>query len=277
MKYKGKKYLISICTHIFLIVFAFLFNVPILSMVGTAFKGKKEAYTSTSLLTLHPKLSAFDSVLHTDFMKNIINSLIVSITVCIACIFLACLAGYALSRFKGKVFSLYAVMMLVLQMFPILLLLIPLFLIYKNLGLVNTYWSVIISYTCINLPFSVWMLRGFFDTISFDIEEAAMIDGCSQFQTMRKIIWPLSMPGIMTVAIFTFLNSWNEYTLASIFLKNEQFQTLTVGLQRFVMQNANNWAEMSAASTIATIPTLIFLLVAQKYLISGMTAGSMKG
>ena len=162
-------------------------------------------------------------------------------------------------------------------MFPMMLMLIPLFLIYKALNLYNSPWSVIISYTCTNLPFSIWMLKGFFDSISFEIEEAAMIDGCSQMQTLRRIILPISMPGIATVGIFTFLNSWNEYTLASIFLRDQNIQTLTVGLQKFVMQNSNSWGEMMSAATIATIPTLIFLLFAQKYLISGLTAGSVKG
>lgn len=259
-----------------LIIFTFCFNLPIISMIGTAFKGNEQALSDLSLFPAQPKLSAFRAMAEADFLYTVVNSFKIAIAVTVFCVIIACLAGYAVSRFKGRVFSFYSLFMLVLQMFPITLLLIPLFLIYRSLGLIDSPWSLIISYTCTNLPFSVWLLKGFFDTISFEIEEAALIDGCGRFKTLWRIVLPVSAPGISTVAIFTFLNCWNEYTLANTFIRSEAAQTLTVGLQRFVGQNSSSWGTMAAAATVSTIPTVIFLLVAQKYLIQGMTAGSVK-
>jgi ABC-type glycerol-3-phosphate transport system permease component len=158
-----------------------------------------------------------------------------------------------------------------------MLLLMPLYLIFRRLGLINTLGSVILSYITGNLAFSIWMLKGFFDTIPIELEQAAMVDGCTRFQAFRKVIIPLALPGVATVAIFTFINAWNEYTLASIFLRNDKILTMTVGLQRFIQQVRADWAQLMAASTVATLPTLLFLLFAQKYLIEGMTAGAVKG
>ena len=162
-------------------------------------------------------------------------------------------------------------------MFPVMPLLMPLYVIYNKLQMVNTLWSVGISYTTMNLAFCIWMLKGFFDSIPRDLEGAAIVDGCTRFEAFIKIIMPLALPGIATVAIFTVLNAWNEYTLASIFLRKDQVMTITVGLQRFVQQNGADWPNLMAASTIATIPTVLFMLFAQKYLIEGMTAGAVKG
>ena len=150
-------------------------------------------------------------------------------------------------------------------------------LIFKTLGLVDNQLSVIICYISINLPFATWMLKGFFDDISIDIEEAAFIDGLGPAQSFLKIVLPLSLPGIATVAIFTFNNCWNEYMLASVFLRSNELQTMTIGLQMFQVQNNADWSTMMAASTIALIPSLIFLLFMQKYMVQGLTAGAVKG
>jgi len=128
-----------------------------------------------------------------------------------------------------------------------------------------------------NLAFSIWMLKGFFDTLPQELEQAAMVDGCTRFGAWLRIVIPISLPGIGTVAIFTFINSWNEYTLASIFLRRDEVQTMTVGLQKFVLQFSSDWPLLMSASAMATLPTIIFLIFAQKLLIQGMTAGAVKG
>ena len=257
---------------------AFLVNIPNISMIGTALKPFGGYMSDTSLFPLKPDLSMINKVLFsTSFGQYLWNSVIIALAVVAFCVVFASCAGYALSRCRGKVFSGYIVFLLILQMFPLVLVLIPLFWIFKTLGLVDNQLSVAISYIAINLPFATWMLKGFFDSISIEIEEAAFIDGMGPAQSFLKIMLPLSLPGIATVAIFTFNNCWNEYMLASVFLRSNELQTMTIGLQMFQVQNNADWSTMMAASTIALIPSIIFLVFMQKYIVQGLTAGAVKG
>ena len=256
---------------------AFLVNIPNISMIGTALKPFGGYMSDTSLFPLKPDLSMINKVLFsTSFGQYLWNSVIIALAVVAFCVVFASCAGYALSRCRGKVFSGYIVFLLILQMFPLVLVLIPLFWIFKTLGLVDNQLSVAISYIAINLPFATWMLKGFFDSISIEIEEAAFIDGMGPAQSFLKIMLPLSLPGIATVAIFTFNNCWNEYMLASVFLRSNELQTMTIGLQMFQVQNNADWSTMMAASTIALIPSIIFLVFMQKYIVQGLTAGAVK-
>lgn len=257
---------------------AFLVNIPNISMIGTALKPFGGYMSDTSLFPLKPDLSMINKVLFsTSFGQYLWNSVIIALAVVAFCVVFASCAGYALSRCRGKVFSGYIVFLLILQMFPLVLVLIPLFWIFKTLGLVDNQLSVAISYIAINLPFATWMLKGFFDSISIEIEEAAFIDGMGPAQSFLKIMLPLSLPGIATVAIFTFNNCWNEYMLASVFLRSNELQTMTIGLQMFQVQNNADWSTMMAASTIALIPSIIFLVFMQKYIVQGLTTGAVKG
>lgn len=278
MMYRGrKKTAADAVLYLVLTLFALLYCLPIIGMVGTAFKGDAEALSNTSLLPAKPVLDSFAKVLEGDFIMTTLNSLKVGVIVSCICVVLACFSGYALSRCRGKLFALYASGVMVLQMFPMMLMIIPLFLIYKNLHLIDTHMSLILSYTCLNLPFSILLMKGFFDTVPYELEESAYIDGGGRFYTLVKIIIPVSLPGIATSGIFTFLNVWNEYTFSNTFVKNPELVTLTVGLQEYLSQNSNSWGQMMAASTIGIIPSILFLLLAQKYLIQGMTSGSVKG
>jgi len=267
--------------HFVLIFTVFITALPFISMFGTAIKDPVVALTSTSLLPTSfgdISFSGIHTVLfRTTFAVQLMNSAIVTVTTVVFCVVISVFAGYAISRFRGRFFNTFSVMLLVLQMFPVMLMLIPLFLIYLRFGLINSLASVIISYTALNLAFSIWLLKGFFDTIPRELEQAAMVDGCSQFRAFLLVIIPLALPGIAAVSIFVFVNSWNEFTLASIFLRQDSVQTMTVGLQRFVMQYSADWSLLMSAATVATIPTLLFLFVAQKYLIEGLTAGAVKG
>ena len=267
-------------TYISLIIVSFCMLLPLISMAGTAFKKGSVVLSSTSLLpgVKEWSLQAFiDVFTTTDFARNILNSIIVSVTTTICCIIVSSLAGYSLSRYKGRFFSFYLVMLLLLQMFPVMLLLIPMFILYTKLGLMNTLFSIIVSYTTSNLAFNIMMARGFFDTIPAELEQAGMIDGCSRFAAFYRIILPISVPGIATIAIFTFLNTWNEFLFASLMLRDSELFTITIALRKFVMQYTSNWSLLMAASTIITIPALIFLAFAQKYLVQGLTAGAVKG
>lgn len=278
MKFRGKKKrFIDAAVYIGLTVFAVFYSLPFISMIGTALKGDSEALSNSALFPRHLVWDSFRKVLEGRFIMTTVNSMKISLCVSLLCVILACLSGYALSRCKGKIFALYGSGVMVLQMFPMMLMLIPLFLIYKNLHLIDTHLSLILSYTCLNLPFSVWLMKGFFDTVPYELEESAYIDGCGKFDTLIRIVIPISLPGIATAGIFTFLNVWNEYTFSNTFVKNPDLVTLTVGLQDYLSQNSNSWGQMMAASTIGIIPSVLFLLFAQKYLIQGMTAGAVKG
>jgi multiple sugar transport system permease protein len=270
----------DLSTHAALITLIFFINIPILSMIGTALKPTSEAISTISLFPApgHWSIESFITVLGgTTFSKNLFNSLIVSSAVTMVCVLISALSGYAISRFSTPFFRAFATLLLLLQIFPSVLLLLPLFIIFSRLKLTNTLWSLIICYTTSNLAFSTWMMRSFFDSIPIEMEEAGMVDGCTQFQAWHKLVLPLSMPGVSTVGIFAFINSWNEYTMASIFIKKTSLQTMTLGLQQFVQEYTSDWALLMAASTIAMLPTLFALVFAQKYLVQGMTAGAVKG
>ena len=265
-------------TYLVLIIVVFIINLPTLSMLGTAFKSKSEALSTISLLPSKFHIDSFKYVLgSTDFGSNILNSIYISLVVSLFCIIISAFAAYAISRFKSRLFSLYSVALLLIQMFPGVLMLIPMYLIFKNLNLVDTPYSVMLAYTAIHLPFSIWMLKGFFDTISVELEQSAMVDGATQFRSFISIVLPISLPGIATVGIFAFINSWNEYMLASVLLKSDNVMTVTVGLEKFVQQYTSDWPALMAGSSLAIVPSLLFLLFVQRYLIEGLTAGSLKG
>lgn len=278
---RPRKVVGSLLTHLVLILLVLVINLPILSMIGTAFKPLGEAISTTSLLPRpgHWSLENFVTVLRfSDFPRNLLNSLIVSVSVALICIIIASMSGYAISRFRRlRFFRWYATVLLILQIFPSVLLLLPLFIIFSRLGLTNSLVGLVICYTTLNLAFSIWMMSSFFDTIPLEIEDAGYVDGCTQFQTFYRLVLPVSLPGVATVGIFAFINAWNEYTMASILIKKPDYRTMTLGLQQFVQQFSSDWARLMAASTIAIIPTLVMLLFAQKYLESGMSAGSVKG
>jgi multiple sugar transport system permease protein len=274
----SRKRRLNFWTYVALIAVTILVNLPFLEMLTTALKSRLEAITSTDFFPRQLSLESFTNVLtKSNFLMNMLNSMKIALIVTVACIIFSLMAGYAISRFKGRVFGLYTTFMLILQLFPGVLMLIPLFVIFRLLGLIDNHLSVILAYTASNLPFSIWLLKGFFDSIPDDIEQAGMIDGCSRFSTFWRLVIPISMPGISTVAIFTFINAWGEFTVASILVRSTSLATMTVGLQQFKLQFSTDWPSLMAASTLCTLPTLVFLVYAQKYLIRGMSAGSVKG
>lgn len=281
---KDNRIIIKINNVVIYVVFAAILLVlllPLISMFGTAIKTHDAALTTVSLFPEKLADLSFENfgyvMLKVGFGKNMLNSVIVSIAVTLACIFCAAPAGYAISRYHGPYFRVYSVFLLLLQMFPIMLMLMPQYLIFTKLHITNSLLSVIISYTTSNLAFSIWLLKGFYDSIPIELEQAAMVDGCSKFKAYIRVVFPLTLPGIATVSVFTMLNAWNEYTVASVFLKKESVMTMTLGLQKFVQQNGADWPSLMAAACIATIPAILFVLFSQKYLIEGMTAGAVKG
>lgn len=205
------------------------------------------------------------------------NSLVVSLGTTIMGLALAVPAAYAFSRFKfaGREGSMFA--FLLVQMFPGIIILVPYFMVMKTLGLLNTSFGLILAYSVTALPLCVWMLKGFFDTVPRELEEAALLDGCNQFQVFWKVVLPLSIPAVAVTALFSFLAAWNEYLLALTFNTSNDMYTLPVGLASLISSTGQAWGDFAAASLLVSIPVVILFIVFQKFLIQGLSAGSVKG
>jgi arabinogalactan oligomer/maltooligosaccharide transport system permease protein len=205
------------------------------------------------------------------------NSLVVSLGTTVMGLLLAVPAAYAFSRFKfgGRQASMFA--FLLVQMFPGIIILVPYFMVMKSLGLLNTSLGLILAYSVTALPLCVWMLKGFFDTVPRELEEAALLDGCNQFQVFWKVILPLSLPAVAVTALFSFLAAWNEYLLALTFNTSNDMYTLPVGLASLISSTGAAWGDFAAASLLVSLPVVILFIVFQKFLIQGLSAGSVKG
>ncbi len=249
-----------------MLVLVLILDYPIFTIFLNAFRSTAEILSTTSIIPQHPTLDNFVYLsARTNFWGFFISSMAVSVIGTIISIICAATAGYTLSRYHQRKFvSNYSRALMMVQMFPLILALIPLFIIFKNAGLVNTYWSVILVYTVLNLPFATWMFEGFFDAIPRELEEAAFV-------------LPLSGPGTAAVTIFTFLLCYNEYLIASIFLRDPDTMTIPVGIQMFMQQYSTDWGSLMAAACLASIPTIIFFLFVQKYMVQGVVAGAVKG
>lgn len=213
----------------------------------------------------------------TSFLRWAWNSLLVTLVVTITGVALASTGGYAISRFnfKGRQFTM--VSLLTTQMFPATMLLLPFFILLSKLGLINSYIGLIIIYSSTALPFCIWQMKGYYDTLPPALEESARLDGCSQFQAFYKIILPLSSPALVITALFSFMASWNEYVVAAIVLQDPELYTLPLGLKSFQASLATQWGLYAAGAVVVSIPVTILFISLARYLVSGLTMGSVKG
>jgi len=211
-----------------------------------------------------------------EFLRYLVNSLWVSFASTVLGVTVAVPAAYAFSRFRfpGRNLLFYGV--LLRNMFPAVVFLMPLFIMMRWLGLVNTQSSLILTYLTFGLPLSIWLLKGFYDNIPVQLEQAARIDGASRFRAFLLIVMPLSSPGIIATAIYSFIQAWNEYVYALTFLNDQSKLTLPVGLQRFFTEYATNWPGLMAASFIMSVPVVALFLVLQKYFVRALTEGAVK-
>jgi multiple sugar transport system permease protein len=211
-----------------------------------------------------------------EFLRYMVNSLWVSFASTVLGVAVAVPAAYAFSRFRfpGRNLLFYGV--LLRNMFPAVVFLMPLFIMMRWLGLVGTQSSLILTYLTFGLPLSIWLLKGFYDNIPVQLEQAARIDGASRFRAFLLIVMPLSSPGIIATAIYSFILAWNEYVYALTFLNDQSRLTLPVGLQRFFTEYATNWPGLMAASFIMSVPVVALFLVLQKYFVRALTEGAVK-
>ncbi len=211
------------------------------------------------------------------FLTWIRNSLLVTLAVTVIGVALSSTAGYAFSRYKfpGRRAGLLA--LLVTQMFPATMLLLPLYIMISKLGLVNSFVGLIIMYSASALPFCIWLMKGYYDTIPSSLEESATVDGASKFYAFWKIVLPLASPALVITALFSFMAAWNEYVVAAQVLWYEDMFTIPLGLKSLQGNMTTQWGMYAAGALIISIPVIVIFLVLSKWLVSGLTLGSVKG
>lgn len=231
-----------------------------------------------SHITFEPYISIWTTV---PLLHYFINSVIVSVTSTVVSVVLATFAGYAISRFEFHGRKVFSLAVLSTQMFPGILFLLPLYLIYVNIGrvigisLYGSYLGLIITYLTFALPFAIWMLAGYFSSVPRDIEEAAMVDGASRWGALFRMVLPAARPGIVAVSVFAFMTAWGEVLFASV-LTTDSTRTLAIGLQEYATQGNTDWNQLMAAAVVVSLPVVIGFLALQRYLVRGLTSGAVK-
>ncbi len=212
-----------------------------------------------------------------EFLTWFKNSITIALLTTIVGVFLSATAGYALSRYRFPGYRAALNSFLVTQMFPAAIIIVPIFQIITSLQLLNKQTGLLLAYATVAVPFCTWMLKGYFDTIPISLEEAGRIDGLTPFGTFWRIVMPLSLPGLAVTCFYTFITAWNEVAFANIILLSPEKYTLPVGMQTYVFQFDQAWEKLTASAMLVTIPAVLVFLVAQRYLVSGLTRGGVKG
>lgn|SRR5690606_9424930 len=277
--HRQRKLLASMATYAVLAVSAAIAVYPITRIFTISLRpGNRLLSTSLSIIPEGATLANYSELLtETLFLRWMLNSTFVALVVTLTGVALASTAGYALSRYRflgrGSVLS----GLLVTQMFPATMLLLPLYVVLIQLQLLNSYIGLIIIYTATALPFCVWQMKGYYDTIPFSLEEAARIDGCSPWQAFYKVVFPLAAPALVITALFSFMTAWNEFVIANVVIQDAELFTLPLGLKLFQGTMVTQWGLYAAGALIVSIPVVILFLVLSRYLIGGLTLGAVKG
>lgn len=269
--------------RIFLVLLTIFAVLPMVYMVITSIKTQFAALQyPPEWWPKNPTLDQYVTLLNPagsvgqEFLTYLWNSVWVCTVTTALGVAVAVPAAYAFSRFRfpGRAWLFYAV--LLRNMFPAVVFLMPLFILMRFLHLVNSQWSLVLTYLTFGLPLSIWLLKGFYDNIPMQLEQAARIDGATRFKAFLLVVMPLSSPGIIATAIYSFIVSWNEYVYALTFLNDEDKMTLPVGLQRFFTEYTTNWPGLMAASFIMSVPVVVMFLVLQRYFVRALTEGAVK-
>ncbi|MFB4426914.1 carbohydrate ABC transporter permease [Streptomyces sp. QL37] len=268
--------------RVFLTLLTVFVVLPVFVMITSSLKPLEDVTGKfqwiPSGLTVSPYFDIWDTVPLADYFMN---SLIVAGAATVCSVVIAVFAAYAVSRYNFRGKRVFTVTVLSTQMFPGILFLLPLFLIYVNIGnatgiaLFGSRIGLIITYLTFSLPFSIWMLIGYFDSVPRDLDEAAKVDGCGPLGALFRVIVPAAIPGIVAVAVYAFMTAWGEVLFASV-MTNETTRTLAVGLQGYSTQNDVYWNQVMAASLVVSLPVVAGFLLLQRYLVAGLTAGAVK-
>lgn len=266
-----------IISGIVIVLFLAIMVFPFFWILITSFKPGEEIFGKTAfqIIANNPTTENYKTVIGKGILSSIKNSLIVSVITTVYVVAVSTLSSYILARcrFKGK--NLLMALILGVSMFPQMIVVGPIFNMFYKLKLLNSYW-VTLAYSSITLPAATWIMVAHFKRIPGSLEEAAHIDGCNQWQTLWKIIFPIALPGVFTCAIMTFISAWNEYLLTCTLNSDKMFQTVPVAINSLRTQFSILWGEITAATVIVVIPTLIIVLLFQKQIVSGMVSGAVK-
>ena len=263
--------------YLALVVLAILCVGPILIMFLTSFKTQSQTFTTGLSFFFVPTLENYrDVIFDSSFGRYLINSLIVGVVATLLTLLLGCMASYGLARFSfaGRKTIAYATLML--RTVPLAVIAVPVFMIWSDWKLTNSLFGLILLYVAVNLPFTIWLLYGFVLQVPVELEEAASIDGCRPWKIFWRIVLPLIRPGLAAAAIFTFRIAWNEFILALV-LTDRSTRTLLVAASLFVTDIGVEWGKLMALATLIAMPPLIFTFLAARQVISGLTAGAVKG
>lgn len=272
------KRLTKVTSAIIIAAFLAVMVFPFFWILITSFKPSSEIFgksTAFHIIANNPTLVNFQAVLDKGILNSVKNSFIVATITTIYVVSVATLSAYILARvrFKGK--GIVLAIILSVSMFPQMVVVGPVFNMFYKLDMLNSYF-VTLAYSSITLPAAVWIMVAHFKRIPLSIEEAASIDGCSQWKTLWKVIFPIALPGVFTSAIMTFIAAWNEYLLTMTLNADKQFQTVPVAINALRTQFSILWGEITAATVLVVIPTLLIVLIFQKQIVSGMTSGAVK-
>jgi arabinogalactan oligomer/maltooligosaccharide transport system permease protein len=266
--------------HLVLIFAAIIAVFPVVRVFGVALRpGNKLLDPDFSIIPPNATLESFRKVIFdTDLAQWLFNSLIITLGVATVGLIFAATSAYAFSRYKFRGRSVGLTFLFATQMIPGIMLLVPIYLLAVDLDLVNTYRGLVIAYAVTAIPFSTWILKGYYDTVPIDLEEAARMDGCTEAQAFRLVLLPLSLPALAIVFLFNFLAAWSEFFMAQVLIgSREDLLTWPLGITRFQAQFQTQWAELAASSIIVAVPVVILFVYSSKYLISGLTLGGVKG
>ncbi|HQV33388.1 MAG TPA: ABC transporter permease subunit [Calditrichia bacterium] len=261
-----------------LAVFSLFAIFPVLRVISISLRpGDRLLDRSLAIIPEGANLQAYYRLFFEQpFLKWMWNSLVISSVVTIIGIGLAATAGYAFSRFKFRGRNASLIGIITTQMFPVTMLLLPLFVMLITLGLYDSYMGLIVAYSATALPFTVWQMKGYYDTIPRSLEEAAMIDGASQGYTFVKIILPLALPALAITALFSFMSAWSEYLVAAVLIQDTDLFTLPMGLKLFQSSMETSWGLYSAGAVVVSLPVVVLFLTLSRWLVSGLTLGGVK-
>ncbi len=275
--FKGLKEAVLFYTFVVLFVLVSIF--PLLWVFKMSIITKSELFASPpTILPETPTGASYDTIFgDSRFQKGLINSTIIAGTTTLICLFFGSIAAYAVARLRFRFKSLVMTLILAISFFPHVAIIAPLFLQFLQIGLINTYWAMIIPDTVFALPLTIWILHAFFKELPRDLEDAAKVDGATTVQAFRMVILPLAAPGVFTAAILTFIYAWNEFLIANTFAFDENTQPVTVVIPNFATIYTVDYGAQAAAAVVVTVPLVILVLVFQRRIISGLTAGAVKG
>ncbi|MDP8974524.1 MAG: carbohydrate ABC transporter permease [Actinomycetota bacterium] len=262
-----------------LLLFVLLTILPLLWVFKMSIITAAELQASPpTILPQDPTTESYTTIFNdAGFLRSVLNSVIVAGTTTIICLFLGSIAAYAIARLRFRFKGPFLTLILAIAFFPPVAIIGPLFSQFSEIGIVNTYAAMIIPDVVFALPLTVWLLVAFFRELPFDLEEAAKVDGATTIQAFRKVIVPLSAPGVFTTAILTFIFAWNEFIFANTFAFDDSTRPVTVSIPSFAGVFTVNYGAQAAAAVVVTIPLVILVLIFQRKIVSGLTAGAVKG